>query len=120
VITRCVRETYTSNIFCALHAHQIKITEKTGFLWKKNVEMISQLRAFVASWKAAIAHERVHVVLGNESADLDSIISAITMSFYLHLTQPRDVNYVGLINITRPELACRLGKTRDICEFLVF
>lgn len=45
-------------------------------------------------------HRRLHIVMGNESCDLDSAVSALTLAFiYSHRQQDRD--YVPVLNIPR-------------------
>jgi exopolyphosphatase len=49
----------------------------------------------------------VHIVLGNESADLDSVISAIVRAYHLFLIKDNNSIYLPFINIFREELELR-------------
>lgn len=51
------------------------------------------------------------IVLGNQSADLDSIVSAISMSFYLTSVKKRD--FIPVINSTKEIL-----KSKQDCMYL--
>lgn len=53
--------------------------------------------------------ETIHFVMGNESADLDSIISSIAYAYLLHMEQsPQKAEfYIPLMNISRAEIALR-------------
>ncbi|RMZ98222.1 exopolyphosphatase [Brachionus plicatilis] len=53
------------------------------------------------------------VVIGNQSADLDSIVSSISMAFYLTSKVHNSVPYVPIINSTKS-----LIKTKKECMFL--
>lgn len=56
--------------------------------------------------------DKIHFVLGNESADMDSVVSSIVYAFLLHqenLSNPEQL-YIPLLNIRREEIALR----RDI------
>lgn len=53
------------------------------------------------------------VVIGNQSADLDSIVSSISMAFYLTHTMQDSVPYVPVINSTKS-----LIRTKKECMFL--
>ncbi|KAJ6669588.1 hypothetical protein lerEdw1_000137 [Lerista edwardsae] len=46
---------------------------------------------------------KVHVVLGKKSSDLDSIISALTYAYYLEKVSPPDVLCLPVLNIPRRE-----------------
>lgn len=50
--------------------------------------------------------ETIHFVIGNESADLDSIVSSISYAYLLQDSFPNEL-YIPLINIERNELALR-------------
>ncbi len=50
--------------------------------------------------------QEIHFVMGNESADLDSIVSSITYAYLLHHEKPNEF-YVPLLNIFREEIALR-------------
>ncbi|KAM9310076.1 exopolyphosphatase PRUNE1 isoform 2-T2 [Pholidichthys leucotaenia] len=68
----------------------------------------------------------LHVVLGNESCDLDSMVSALVYAYFLSKTSHRDVPAVPLLNITSSELVLRsdsillLRKTAMQPEQLLF
>lgn len=53
------------------------------------------------------------VVIGNQSADIDSIVSSISMAFYLTSKQADSVPYVPIINSSKS-----LIKTKKECMFL--
>ncbi len=50
--------------------------------------------------------QEIHFVMGNESADLDSIISSITYAYLLNAENPHQF-YIPLLNLFREELALR-------------
>lgn len=50
--------------------------------------------------------KKVHFVMGNESADLDSIISSIAYAYLLQKEHPSDV-YVPLLNIVKSDIPLR-------------
>jgi exopolyphosphatase len=50
--------------------------------------------------------ETIHFVMGNESADLDSIVSSISYAYLLQDSLPNEL-YIPLLNIERNELALR-------------
>lgn len=76
------------------------------FLFSKNTDLISQetISSFLEkTHKEVHVHDTVHLVLGNQSADLDSIASAIVLAYF-------DCNNrfsIPLINIPREELFLR-------------
>ncbi|XP_007485463.2 exopolyphosphatase PRUNE1 isoform X1 [Monodelphis domestica] len=49
----------------------------------------------------------LHVVLGNEACDLDSMVSALTLAFYLENTSESKAAFVPVLNIPHSELALR-------------
>ncbi|KAL3887239.1 hypothetical protein ACJMK2_027186 [Sinanodonta woodiana] len=53
--------------------------------------------------------DKVHVVLGNESCDLDSAVAALTYAFYLHHKSVKDpgVLYLPVLNITSDQYRLR-------------
>lgn len=77
------------------------ITSLSNFLSssKKVYEKIQELKE---------SPTNVHIILGNESADLDSIVSSITYAYFLHQTciSP-DAIHLPLINMTRNEIHLR-------------
>ncbi|KAL0591044.1 Exopolyphosphatase PRUNE1, partial [Plecturocebus cupreus] len=56
----------------------------------------------------------LHVVLGNEACDLDSMVSALALAFYLAKTTEAEEVFVPVLNIKRSELPLR----GDIIFFL--
>lgn len=56
----------------------------------------------------------LHVVLGNEACDLDSMVSALALAFYLAKTTETEDVVVPVLNIQRSELPLRA----DIVSFL--
>ena len=70
------------------------------------------LRAFLAkfqnfpeSWKQPLGDRPMHIVLGNETGDLDSVVCSITLAHYLTLSTP--AQYIPLMAFNRSELALR-------------
>uniref|UniRef100_A0A452STP5 Prune exopolyphosphatase 1 n=1 Tax=Ursus americanus TaxID=9643 RepID=A0A452STP5_URSAM len=49
----------------------------------------------------------LHVVLGNEACDLDSMVSALALAFYLAKTTEAEEVFVPVLNINRSELPLR-------------
>ncbi|XP_072404857.1 exopolyphosphatase PRUNE1 [Chiloscyllium punctatum] len=69
----------------------------------------------------------VHVVLGNEACDLDSMVSAITFAYFLSKTAPKQkVIFLPILNIPRSEFPLRgecvflLRESRLSEDLLVF
>ncbi|KAL4629514.1 hypothetical protein GN956_G16986 [Arapaima gigas] len=55
---------------------------------------------------------KVHVVLGNEACDLDSMVSALVFAYFLHTTSGSSgKTVVPVLNIRRSELALRTDST---------
>lgn len=69
---------------------------------------LDKLRPVVAS-KGAL-----RFVTGNQSADMDSVVSAITYAYFYNQKNPTEVPFLPLVNITRDELRLR----RDIVLIL--
>ncbi|XP_062455786.1 protein prune homolog 2 [Rhea pennata] len=61
--------------------------------------------------------EKVHVVLGNKSCDLDSLISSLTYAFFLDKVSPPDVLCLPVLNIPRRDFSY-FTETRFILEEL--
>ncbi|XP_061483559.1 protein prune homolog 2 isoform X2 [Rhineura floridana] len=61
--------------------------------------------------------DKVHVVLGNKSCDLDSLISALTYAYYLEKVLPPNILCLPVLNIPRREF-CYYTETRFILEEL--
>ncbi|XP_023377602.1 exopolyphosphatase PRUNE1 isoform X3 [Pteropus vampyrus] len=59
-----------------------------------------------SSWQE-IESRPLHVVLGNEACDLDSMVSALTLAFYLAKTTEAEEVFVPVLNIKRSELPLR-------------
>lgn len=58
--------------------------------------------------RAALQESRpLHVVLGNEACDLDSMVSALALAFYLTKTTEAQEVFVPVLNIKRSELPLR-------------
>lgn len=55
-----------------------------------------------AAWAAVPTHpnRKLHLVLGNESCDLDSAVSAMTLAF-VYAQRYREHDYVPVLNIPR-------------------
>uniref|UniRef100_A0A8C9BHH2 Prune exopolyphosphatase 1 n=1 Tax=Phocoena sinus TaxID=42100 RepID=A0A8C9BHH2_PHOSS len=68
----------------------------------------------------------IHVVLGNEACDLDSMVSALALAFYLAKTTEAEEVFVPVLNIKRSELPLRgdnvffLQKTHIPESLLIF
>lgn len=54
-----------------------------------------------------LTQEPIHFVIGNESADLDSVVSSLVYAFLLHQESSNRGLYLPLINIRREEIALR-------------
>ncbi|XP_040396877.1 protein prune homolog 2 isoform X1 [Cygnus olor] len=61
--------------------------------------------------------EKVHVVLGNKSCDLDSLISALAYAYFLDKVSPPDVLCLPVLNIPRRDFSY-FTETRFILEEL--
>lgn len=71
--------------------------------------MSMSLSSFLASRNSVISQAQdkyIHVVTGNESADLDSVVCAISYAWFKQHRQPCDV-FVPLINIERQDFILR-------------
>ncbi len=68
------------------------------------------IRSYVHSskqeYERAHGHTRVHFVMGNEAADLDSVVSSIAFAYLLQKENPNEF-YIPLINLERKELDLR-------------
>uniref|UniRef100_G1SMB8 Exopolyphosphatase PRUNE1 n=1 Tax=Oryctolagus cuniculus TaxID=9986 RepID=G1SMB8_RABIT len=63
---------------------------------------------YLQGCRAALQESRpLHVVLGNEACDLDSMVSALTLAFYLAKTTEAEEIFVPVLNIKRSELPLR-------------
>ncbi|KAM9685834.1 exopolyphosphatase PRUNE1 isoform 1-T1 [Trichechus inunguis] len=63
---------------------------------------------YLQGCRAALQDSRpLHVVLGNEACDLDSMVSALTLAFYLAKTTEAEEVFVPVLNIKRSELPLR-------------
>ncbi|PNJ56058.1 PRUNE1 isoform 4 [Pongo abelii] len=70
---------------------------------------------YLQGCRAALQESRpLHVVLGNEACDLDSMVSALALAFYLAKTTEAEEVFVPVLNIKRSELPLR----GDIVFFL--
>lgn len=81
-----------------------------------NQQDLDELRLFLSSERERLQKTiklpidempEVHVVLGNESADLDSVVSAIVRAYHLFLIKENNNIYLPFINIFREELGLR-------------
>ncbi|XP_070598798.1 protein prune homolog 2 isoform X1 [Erythrolamprus reginae] len=61
--------------------------------------------------------DKVHVVLGKKSCDLDSLISALAYAYYLEKVSPSNILCLPVLNISRKEI-CYHPETRFILEEL--
>ncbi|KAM4664186.1 exopolyphosphatase PRUNE1 [Discoglossus pictus] len=71
---------------------------------------------FLQDCKAALKDKQesldVHVVIGNEACDLDSMVSAITLAYYLAKTSSsKNLVYVPVLNIPRKDFPLRTEST---------
>ncbi|XP_027830400.1 exopolyphosphatase PRUNE1 isoform X5 [Ovis aries] len=63
---------------------------------------------YLQGCRAALQESRpIHVVLGNEACDLDSMVSALALAFYLAKTTEAEEVFVPVLNIKRSELPLR-------------
>ncbi|XP_006217023.1 exopolyphosphatase PRUNE1 isoform X1 [Vicugna pacos] len=63
---------------------------------------------YLQGCRAALQVSRpIHVVLGNEACDLDSMVSALALAFYLAKTTETEEVFVPVLNIKRSELPLR-------------
>ncbi|KAM5257185.1 exopolyphosphatase PRUNE1 isoform 2-T2 [Ctenodactylus gundi] len=63
---------------------------------------------YLQGCRAALQESRpLHVVLGNESCDLDSMVSALALAFYLMKTNEAEEVFIPVLNIKRSELPLR-------------
>ncbi|XP_069806504.1 exopolyphosphatase PRUNE1 [Dendropsophus ebraccatus] len=89
------------------------------------------MERFLQGCKAALQNEHegldFHVVLGNEACDLDSMVSAIALAYYLAKTSSsKNLAYVPVLNIPREDFPLRtestffLKENRISPELLIF
>ncbi|XP_067425649.1 exopolyphosphatase PRUNE1 [Emydura macquarii macquarii] len=75
------------------------------------------MESFVRSRRAALQEHvqrsrEVHVVLGNEACDLDSMVSALALAYYLAKTSPESkAAFVPVLNIPRSDFPLRTEST---------
>ncbi|XP_004632547.1 exopolyphosphatase PRUNE1 [Octodon degus] len=63
---------------------------------------------YLQGCRAALQESRpLHVVLGNEACDLDSMVSALALAFYLTKTTEAEEVFIPVLNIKRSELPLR-------------
>lgn len=63
---------------------------------------------YLQDCRAALQESRpLHVVLGNEACDLDSMVSALALAFYLTKTAGAGEIFIPVLNINRAELPLR-------------
>ncbi|XP_040086669.1 exopolyphosphatase PRUNE1 isoform X1 [Oryx dammah] len=66
------------------------------------------MESYLQGCRAALQESRpIHVVLGNEACDLDSMVSALALAFYLAKTTEAEEVFVPVLNIKRSELPLR-------------
>ncbi|KAK3094336.1 hypothetical protein FSP39_000423, partial [Pinctada imbricata] len=53
----------------------------------------------------------IHVVIGNESCDLDSVVSALTFAFYLGQISADGTIFIPVLNIQRSQYPLRTEST---------
>ncbi|XP_029417047.1 exopolyphosphatase PRUNE1 isoform X3 [Nannospalax galili] len=58
-------------------------------------------------WRTRTESRPLHVVLGNEACDLDSMVSALALAFYLTKTTEAEEIFIPVLNIKRSELPLR-------------
>lgn len=63
---------------------------------------------YLQGCRAALQESQpLHVVLGNEACDLDSMVSALALAFYLTKTTEAEEVFIPVLNIKRSELPLR-------------
>lgn len=84
------------------------------------------IKAFLESLSALPQNKQLlKVVTGNQSADMDSVVSAITYAYFHHQSHPKEEPILPLVNISREEFRLRkdivllLGK-HDISSTQLF
>lgn len=66
------------------------------------------MEGYLQACRAALQGSRpLHVVLGNEACDLDSMVSPLALAFYLAKTTEAEEVFVPVLNIKRSELPLR-------------
>ncbi|CAG9761430.1 unnamed protein product [Ceutorhynchus assimilis] len=55
--------------------------------------------------------ESVHLVLGNESCDLDSSIAALTLAYFLHKQTPKNTITIPILNVSRADFKLHTEST---------
>ncbi|XP_051013652.1 exopolyphosphatase PRUNE1 [Acomys russatus] len=66
------------------------------------------METYLLDCRAAVQEPRpLHVVLGNEACDLDSMVSALALAFYLTKTSETEELFIPVLNIKRAELPLR-------------
>ncbi|XP_036128669.1 exopolyphosphatase PRUNE1 [Molossus molossus] len=66
------------------------------------------MEEYLQGCRAALQESRpLHVVLGNEACDLDSMVSPLALAFYLAKTTEAEDVFVPVLNIKRSELPLR-------------
>ncbi|XP_004716663.1 exopolyphosphatase PRUNE1 isoform X1 [Echinops telfairi] len=66
------------------------------------------MEEYLQGCRAALQESRsLHIVLGNEACDLDSMVSALALAFYLSKTTEAEEVFVPVLNIKRSELPLR-------------
>ena len=69
--------------------------------------MDGNIISFLQGLKTAVSYQKpVTVVMGNEAADLDSLVSSLTYSWYLHLNSPAETT-IPFVHIPRSDFKLR-------------
>ncbi|XP_052830300.1 protein prune homolog 2 isoform X2 [Octopus bimaculoides] len=95
------------------------------------LDYLKTMESYLVQAQEDLAHlfdyKTVHVVLGNESADLDSVISSLVEAFYLSRTNKADdVLIIPVINICRRDVHLRktlhhvLKQQGTLCDDLIY
>ena len=94
----------------ASNAHETY--ERVPVKQKERSKGMEELRSFLKAAKTSLNKEEqmVTIVLGNESADLDSVVSAVMLAYLKKRVGSHEV-YVPLVNIRRADLALRADVT---------
>lgn len=72
------------------------------------------VKAFLDKLRPVTSKNVLRFVTGNQSADMDSVVSAISYAYFYNQKNPSEQPYLPLVNITRDELRLR----RDIVLLL--
>ncbi|SGZ57521.1 CIC11C00000004986 [Sungouiella intermedia] len=81
---------------------------------KAKIPLEMSVKAFLEKLRPVSAKSVFRFVTGNQSADMDSVVSAISYAYFYNQKNPSEQPYLPLVNITRDELRLR----RDIVLLL--